>query len=85
MARNYSLSLTVCSATQATLFIVVSSGSEYTEYLGGSHTFSGLMIGIPAFISGMILAPLVRRDGGMQSHPIRVSPFRALSLSVKCA
>ena len=54
-------------------FIAVSSGSEYTAYLGGSHTFSGLVIGIPAFISGLTLAPLARRGGGMQSRPIRVA------------
>lgn len=49
---------------QTSFFIIVSSGSKYAEYLGGSSTFSGLVIGIPAVISGMTLIPLVRWDGG---------------------
>ncbi|KAH9043800.1 MFS general substrate transporter [Lactarius pseudohatsudake] len=49
---------------QTTFFVVVSSGSKYAEYLGGSSTFSGLVIGIPTVISGMTLVPLVRSDGG---------------------
>jgi len=84
MAHNHYHSLTICSATQTTFFIIVSSGDAYTEYLGGSATFSGLVIGIPAFVSGMTLVPLVRRDGGMQSHPFCVSLFPTLSLSVMC-
>lgn len=74
-----------CSVTQTTFFIIVSSGDEYTEYLGGSPTFSGLVIGIPAFISGVTLVPLNRRDGGTQSYPFLISPFPTLSISVMCA
>jgi hypothetical protein len=57
----------------------VSSGSKYAEYLGGSATFSGLILGIPAVVSGMALVPLVRRDGGAE---VDVGMTRYLGLQV---
>lgn len=50
--------------SQTTFFIIVSSGSKYAEHLGGSSTFSGLVIGIPTVMSGIALVPLVKLDGG---------------------
>lgn len=48
-------------------FIVVSSSAKYAEYLGGSPTFSGLVIGIPAFFGGLALIPMTRFDKGRRS------------------
>ncbi|KAI9460196.1 MFS general substrate transporter [Lactarius psammicola] len=67
---------------QTTFFVVVSSGSKYAEYLGGSSTFSGLVIGIPTVISGMTLVPLVRSDGGEYKFALHLCCAAALLGSV---
>ncbi|KAI9512305.1 major facilitator superfamily domain-containing protein [Russula earlei] len=67
---------------QTTFFIIVSSGSKYAEHLGGSATFSGLVIGIPTVISGMTLVPLVRRDGGSYKFALHLCCVTALVGSI---
>lgn len=54
---------------QLTFFIIVSSSKDYAAYLGGSATFSGLVIGIPTAISGLVLLPLMSLDQG-KSHDV---------------
>ena len=49
---------------QIQFFIIVSSSSAYAEALGGTNTFSGLVIGIPTAFSGLALIPLSRYDNG---------------------
>ncbi|KAF8893182.1 hypothetical protein CPB84DRAFT_1783390, partial [Gymnopilus junonius] len=49
-------------------FMIVSSASIYAELLGGTATFSGLIIGIPPAISGLSLLFISRYDGGMLLH-----------------
>ncbi|OAX33008.1 MFS general substrate transporter [Rhizopogon vinicolor AM-OR11-026] len=70
-------SLTIILATnllhQLSYFIVVSSSNEYGEYLGGTATFSGIVIGIPAVFAGLALIPLTRYDKGMYKMPLHVS------------
>lgn len=56
---------------QLTFFIVVSSSNEYAQHLGGTSTFSGLVIGIPTAVSAVILLPLMAIDQGGQSLPLR--------------
>ena len=46
------------------MFIVVSSASKYAEYLGGTATFAGLVIGIPVVFAGIALLPLMAIDRG---------------------
>ena len=45
-------------------FIIVSSSNKYAEYLGGSPTFAGLVIGIPTVFGGLALMPMTRLDKG---------------------
>ncbi|KAG1904547.1 MFS general substrate transporter [Suillus fuscotomentosus] len=47
---------------QISFFIVISSSSKYTEYLGGNATFSGIVIGIPTAFAGLSLIPLTKYD-----------------------
>jgi hypothetical protein len=49
---------------QLTFFIIVSSSNEYAQYLGGTSTFSGLVIGIPTAVSALSLLPLMYFDKG---------------------
>ena len=49
---------------QISFFIIVPSSSVYAEQLGGGETFSGLVIGIPTFVSALILMPLLKYDKG---------------------
>ena len=49
---------------QISFFIIVSSSDQYAEYLGGTATFSGLVIGIPTVFSGLALIPLTKLDQG---------------------
>ncbi len=49
---------------QLSMFIIVASSNAYAAHLGGSPTFSGLVIGIPTVFSGLTLIPLMRRDRG---------------------
>ncbi|CAA7267687.1 unnamed protein product [Cyclocybe aegerita] len=58
---------------QTTFFIVVSSASAYAEYLGGSPTFAGLTIGVPALCSGLALLVITRVDGGRYDGPLNLS------------
>ena len=46
------------------MFIPVSSASKYAEYLGGTATFSGLVLGIPVVFAGIALPPLLKYDQG---------------------
>lgn len=55
---------------QTSFFIIVSSGSEYAKFLGGSDTFSGLVLGIPVVCSGLALIPLTRYDRGRYKLPL---------------
>ncbi|KAH8105393.1 major facilitator superfamily domain-containing protein [Cristinia sonorae] len=55
---------------QISFFIIVSSSNLYAEHLGGSATFSGVVIGIPTLFSGMCLIPLVRIDKGKYTRPL---------------
>jgi len=72
----------MCFYKWTTFFIIVSSGSKYAEYLGGSSTFSGLVIGIPTVMSGMVLVPLVRSDGGKYKFALHLCCATALLGSV---
>ncbi|KAA1467196.1 MFS general substrate transporter [Dentipellis sp. KUC8613] len=55
---------------QISFFIIVSSSSAYAEHLGGSATFSGLVIGIPTAFSGLSLIPLMKLDQGKYTRPL---------------
>lgn len=57
---------------QMSFFIVVSSSNEYAHHLGGDSTFSGVVIGIPTFISGLSLIPMMRFDKGQYRMPLHV-------------
>ncbi|EJC99575.1 MFS general substrate transporter [Fomitiporia mediterranea MF3/22] len=59
--------------SQITMFIPVSSASKYAEFLGGTATFSGLVLGIPVVFAGIALPPLLRYDQGKYSRPIHFS------------
>ncbi|KAF8272334.1 major facilitator superfamily domain-containing protein [Lactarius quietus] len=80
--RSLAIMLFTNVLLQTTFFIIVSSGSKYAEYLGGSSTFSGLVIGIPTVISGMALVPLVRSDGGKYKFALHLCCATALLGSV---
>ncbi|KAH7103807.1 MFS general substrate transporter [Auriculariales sp. MPI-PUGE-AT-0066] len=58
---------------QISFFIIVSSSNEYAKELGGTSTFSGVVIGIPTVISGITLLPLMRYDGGGYKLPLHLS------------
>ncbi|KAG5718218.1 hypothetical protein E4T56_gene1599 [Termitomyces sp. T112] len=58
---------------QISFFIIVSSSNEYALHLGGTSTFSGIVIGIPTLISGLSLIPLVRHDKGLYTFPLHVA------------
>ena len=62
------------SNTQLTFFIIVSSSNDYAQHLGGTSTFSGLVIGIPTAVSGLTLLPLMHFDQGNRSRSSSV-PF----------
>ncbi|KAH6917733.1 membrane transporter [Coprinopsis sp. MPI-PUGE-AT-0042] len=49
---------------QTNFFVIVSTASMYAEYLGGTATFSGLVIGIPTVFSGLALLVTTRFDKG---------------------
>ncbi|KZT66888.1 MFS general substrate transporter [Daedalea quercina L-15889] len=55
---------------QISFFIIVSSSDQYAEYLGGTATFSGLVIGIPTVFSGLTLIPLMKLDQGGYKRPL---------------
>ncbi|PPQ97042.1 hypothetical protein CVT26_001300 [Gymnopilus dilepis] len=58
---------------QLAFFIIVSSASVYAELLGGTATFSGLVIGIPPAISGLALFVITRYDGGRYGLPLNIA------------
>ncbi|KAI0631546.1 major facilitator superfamily domain-containing protein [Trametes polyzona] len=62
--------LTSHTIAQLTFFIIVSSSNEYAQHLGGTSTFSGLVIGIPTVFSGLALIPLMRIDQGGYKRPL---------------
>ncbi|TFY50364.1 hypothetical protein EVG20_g11562 [Dentipellis fragilis] len=64
--------------SQVSFFIIVSSSSKYAEYLGGSATFSGLVIGIPVVFAGVALIPLMRLDKGAYSMPLHFACANAI-------
>lgn len=49
---------------QTNFFIIVSTASIYAEFLGGTATFSGLVIGIPTVFAGLSLLVTTRFDKG---------------------
>jgi hypothetical protein len=49
---------------QLTFFIIVSSSNEYAQHLGGTSTFSGLVIGIPTLVAALTLIPMMFFDQG---------------------
>ncbi|KAL0575192.1 hypothetical protein V5O48_006786 [Marasmius crinis-equi] len=57
---------------QISFFIVVASSNEYAHHLGGTSTFSGVVIGIPTVFSGLTLLPLMKLDRGGYSIPLHV-------------
>ncbi|KAG6829729.1 hypothetical protein H0H92_003688 [Tricholoma furcatifolium] len=58
---------------QISFFIIVSSSNEYALHLGGTSTFSGIVIGIPTAFSGLALVPLAKYDRGTYSLPLHVA------------
>ncbi|KAN0100201.1 Major facilitator superfamily domain containing protein [Tylopilus felleus] len=60
---------------QISFFIIISSSSKYVEHLGGNATFSGLVIGIPTFFSGMILFPMTKYDRGRYATALHIGCF----------
>ncbi|RDB18451.1 hypothetical protein Hypma_000260 [Hypsizygus marmoreus] len=58
---------------QISFFIIVSSSNEYALHLGGTSTFSGIVIGIPTLFSGLALVPLSKLDGGGYKIPLHIS------------
>ncbi|KAI0076672.1 MFS general substrate transporter [Panus rudis PR-1116 ss-1] len=63
---------------QISFFIIVSSSNLYAEHLGGSATFSGLVIGIPTVFSGLSLLPLMKYDQGGYRRPLHFACGSAL-------
>ncbi|KAI1788585.1 MFS general substrate transporter [Ganoderma leucocontextum] len=58
---------------QITFFVIVSSSNDYAQHLGGTSTFSGLVIGIPTAVSGLTLLPLMRFDQGVYRRPLHLT------------
>ncbi|KAG6832774.1 hypothetical protein H0H87_000427 [Tephrocybe sp. NHM501043] len=58
---------------QISFFIIVSSSNEYALHLGGTSTFSGIVIGIPTVFSGLALIPLARYDKGVYTLPLHIA------------
>ncbi|RDB16989.1 hypothetical protein Hypma_002670 [Hypsizygus marmoreus] len=67
-----SLSLVILgnALLQMSFYIVVSSANAYADHLGGTPTFSGLVIGIPSLIAGLTLFPMVKFDQGRYKIPL---------------
>ncbi|PCH34755.1 MFS general substrate transporter [Wolfiporia cocos MD-104 SS10] len=63
---------------QISFFIIVSSSNQYSQHLGGTATFSGLVIGIPTVFSGLVLIPLTRLDKGGYTRPLHFACASAL-------
>ena len=71
----------MASNRKLSFFIIISSSSKYAEYLGGSATFSGIIIGIPTLFSGMALIPMTRYDRG---RSIRLFSHSRNSMLMMC-
>ncbi|KAG8219389.1 major facilitator superfamily domain-containing protein [Butyriboletus roseoflavus] len=63
---------------QLSYFILISSSSQYAEYLGGNATFSGVVIGIPSLFSGIVLVPLTRYDKGRYARALHIGCFAGI-------
>jgi len=63
---------------QVSFFIVVSSSNQYAAHLGGTATFSGLVIGIPTVFSGLALVPITKFDNGGYKRPLHFACASAL-------
>ncbi|KDQ58029.1 hypothetical protein JAAARDRAFT_57821 [Jaapia argillacea MUCL 33604] len=72
LPRRTSLAIVILTNAllQISFFIIVSSSSAYAESLGGTATFSGLVIGIPTVFSGLSLIPLMKVDQGVYKRPL---------------
>ncbi|KIO06903.1 hypothetical protein M404DRAFT_137308 [Pisolithus tinctorius Marx 270] len=70
--------LTMNLLLQISFFIIVSSSNEYAQYLGGSSTFSGLVIGIPTVFGGLALIPMTKFDKGGYAMPLHVGCLTAI-------
>ncbi|KAI0660309.1 MFS general substrate transporter [Cubamyces menziesii] len=69
---------TASALMQVSFFIVVSSSNAYAQYLGGTSTFSGLVIGIPTAFSGIALLPLMKYDQGGYRRPLNFACATAI-------
>ncbi|KAH7921373.1 MFS general substrate transporter [Leucogyrophana mollusca] len=58
---------------QLSFYAVVPTSNQYAEYLGGSSTFSGIVIGIPTLFSGLALIPMARLDKGTYKVPLHIA------------
>ncbi|KAF8075218.1 major facilitator superfamily domain-containing protein [Lyophyllum atratum] len=65
--------ITANALLQISFFIIVSSSNEYALHLGGTSTFSGIVIGIPTVFSGLALLPLAKYDRGGYKIPLHIS------------
>ncbi|THU88223.1 MFS general substrate transporter [Dendrothele bispora CBS 962.96] len=65
---------------QISFFIVVASSNAYAQHLGGTATFSGVVIGIPTVFSGITLIPLsmLKWDRGGYKIPLHLCCFTLL-------
>ncbi|RPD58212.1 MFS general substrate transporter [Lentinus tigrinus ALCF2SS1-7] len=72
MPKKASLAIMILANVmlQLTFFIIVSSSNDYAQHLGGTSTFSGLVIGIPTAVSGLTLIPMMRFDQGVYWRPL---------------
>ncbi|KAH7879907.1 major facilitator superfamily domain-containing protein [Lentinula edodes] len=64
---------------QISFFIIVSSSNEYALHLGGTSTFSGVVIGIPTVFSGLTLIPLMKYDRGGYGLALNISCAASIS------
>ncbi|EPQ52387.1 MFS general substrate transporter [Gloeophyllum trabeum ATCC 11539] len=71
--RSLSIIILTNVMLQLSFFIIVSSSSEYAAYLGGTSTFSGLVIGIPTVFSGLALLPMMKWDQGVYHRPLHLA------------
>ncbi|KAJ8095241.1 hypothetical protein PM082_010464 [Marasmius tenuissimus] len=74
LPRMASLTIILLANTlmQVSFFVVVASSNEYAHHLGGTSTFSGVVIGIPTVFSGLTLLPLMKYDRGGYAIPLHV-------------
>ena len=70
------------SYKQISFFIIVSSSNAYAQHLGGTSTFSGLVIGIPTVFSGLALLPLLKLDQGMSHFSCQVLMCNSVIMQV---